>query len=241
MRFRLLITAALLVVAVSLVAQATIEWKSKYRKPYDDLMGNIVFGTSLPYQDDDNFKGVATEFTWGRFDHLEARAFFPQSYGELKTALLKQCVDRGVFVNPYVYSAGWDVWIDTMKDGKVGDQLAYAGARVDPPDDDWDGYLYWMYDADEGGEVYKVPGKSYPEGIKDNETVFPDVCLLKPGKYHIEVQFYMQLKGETGGGTWTQGSSGSWTFFPSEGYVNVAIAKGEFTFAVPEESAEPES
>jgi len=55
------------------------------------------------------------------------------------------------------------------------------------------------------------------------------------------VQFYMQLKGETGGGTWTQGSSGSWTFFPNEGYVNVAIAKGEFTFAVPEESAEPES
>jgi hypothetical protein len=233
MKLRIVIGVLLVLLALSLAASATITWKSKYRKPYDDLMGNIVFGTALPYGEDENFAGVGTDFTWGKFDHLEARAFFPQGYGELKTALLQQSVDRGVFVNPYVYSTGFDVWIDTMKDGKVGDQLAYAGARVDTPDNDWDGYLYWMYDADEGGEVYKVPGKSYPDGIKDSDTVFPDVCLLKPGKYHVEVQFYLQIKGETGGGEWTQGSSGNWTFNPTEGYVNVAVSKGEFTFVVP--------
>jgi len=234
MKLRFVLAAVLMLLLLALSAAAEITWKSKYRQPYDDLMGNIVFGTALPYGEDANFKGVGTEFTWGKFTHLEARAFFPQSYGELKAALLKQCVERGVFANPYVYSTGWDVWIDTVgADGKVGDQLAYAGARVEPPDSDWDGYLYWMYDADEGGEVYKVPGKSYPEGIKDSETVFPDVCLLKPGKYHLEVQFYLQIKGETGGGTWTQGSSGNWTFNPTEGYVNVAVAKGECFLTVP--------
>jgi len=34
-------------------------------------------------------------------------------------------------------------------------------------------------------------------------------------------------------GEWSQGSSGNWTFNPTEGYVNVAVSKGEFTLTVP--------
>ena len=102
-----------------------------------------------------------------------------------------------------------------------------------PPDPDWDQALCWLYDEEEECDIYKIPGKSYPEGV---ENPFPDVCLLKPGKYHIQMQFYVQVKGDTGEGDWSYSESGggTWTFNPSDGFVDVGIAGGEFYLIVPD-------
>jgi len=103
------------------------------------------------------------------------------------------------------------------------------------PDNDWDQVLCWVYDeTDKAGiDILKVPFKSYADDV---EFPFPDIPLKNPGKYRIYMQFYVKMKGDTGGGEWSHSESGggTWTFDPSEGQVSVAIAKGEFTFIVPE-------
>lgn len=149
---------------------------------------------------------------------------------DIKNRLLKEVVQKGIFTNPYISSHGWEMWIDEMKGDIVGEQLAYAGSKIEDIENDDDQLSCWIYDEKEGSDFFKVPGKSYPSGV---ELPFPDIFKNKPGKYHIQIQFYVQVKGNTGGGTWSQGSSGRWSFNPSEGYVNVGISGGKFTIVVP--------
>jgi hypothetical protein len=219
----------LLAIAVELDAQCTVKNPSKYRGK-DKQFGNIIFGTSLPYQKESEFKGISNVFTWGEFDHLEGRAYFPCMFGQVCENLKKEVVKKGIFTSPYISSQGWDLWIDEMNGDKVGEQLAYAGSKLNDMNADADQMLCWVYDKTQEYDIYKVPGKSYPDGVVNP---FPDVCLLKPGKYHIQLQFYVQIKGNKGGGSWSYSEgSGKWNFNPAEGYVNVGISGGEFTLTV---------
>ncbi|MBI5325635.1 MAG: hypothetical protein HZB41_10265 [Ignavibacteriae bacterium] len=219
----------LIAFAIELNAQCTILNPSKYRGK-DKKIGNIIFGTSLPYQRENDFKGISNVFTWGDFEHLEARAYFPCVFGEMCRKLKDEVVSKGFLSSPYISSQGWELWIDEMKGDKVGEQLSYAGGKIDNMDLEDDQLLSFLYDKTEGPDFFKVSTHTYPAGV---EYPFPDVCLLKPGKYHIQVQFYVQIKGSKGGGNWSYSEgTGTWNFNPAEGYINVAISGGEFTFIV---------
>src|SRR3990172_5779207 len=88
--------------------------ESNFRDTSDPLQGNMIFGFSLPFGEEDRFNGIGTTFTWGTFDHLECRCYFPRQVKNIVADLLEQVTDKGVFTNPYVYSSGFEVWIDAM-------------------------------------------------------------------------------------------------------------------------------
>ncbi|TAL69887.1 MAG: hypothetical protein EPN82_04525 [Bacteroidetes bacterium] len=225
----ILTTVIIIAFAIELDAQCTIINQSKYRAK-DKKFGNIIFGTSLPYQKESEFKGISNVFTWGEFEHLEARAYFPCLFGQVCKNLMSEVVSKGYLTAPYIYSQGWELWIDEIKGDKVGEQLSYAGGKIDNLESDKDQLLAYLYDKENGPDFFKVSTHSYPAGI---EYPFPDVCLLKPGKYHVQVQFYVQVKGNKGGGSWSfSEGAGTWSFNPAEGYINVGISGGEFTFIV---------
>ena len=227
--YLILTSVIMIAIAVELNAQCTILNPSKYRGK-DKKIGNIIFGTSLPYQNENEFKGISNVFTWGEFEHLEARAYFPCLFGQVCKNLKDEVVSKGFLTAPYISSQGWELWIDEMKGDKVGEQLSYAGSKLEDMDLESDQMLCWVYDKTQEYDIYKVPGTSYPDGI---EYPFPEVCLLKPGTYHIQLQFYVQIKGNKGGGSWSYSEgAGTWTFNPAEGYINVAISGGEFNFVV---------
>lgn len=231
--FRAFALAALIAAILLLPYAASGIPASKYRDTSDPMFGKIIFGTSLPYGEEDKFAGVGTSFTWGQFNHLEARCYFPRTFGEVTADLLDEVTAKGIFIRPYVYSNGWELWIDKMDGDKVGEQIAYAGTKIEDIEGSDDQLMCWLWDEDDGSDIYRVPGKSYPDGVGD--FPFPEACLLKPGKYHVQVQYYVQVKGETGGGDWKYSGSGggTWAFFPAEGFINVGIAGGEFTLTVP--------
>jgi len=216
---------------VAVVAYGDV-WESEYRDTSDPFFGTIIFGTSLPYHEENNFENVGNEFTWGEFDHLEGRVFFPRIIGEMADDLLDQVEQKSIFRDAYVYSDGWELWIDEMQGDSIGEQLSYGGLQIIDTDYEDDQSLLWLWDDYEGSDIARVPGKAYPDGV---EYPFPDVCLEKSGRYHIQVQYYVQIKGETGDGKWeySESEGGKWTFNPSEGFINVGIAGGEFVLEVP--------
>ena len=231
MNYRRFLLAAL-IITVALASYGDEIWQSEYRDTSDPLFGAIIFGTSLPYHEEEFFEDVGDEFTWGDFNHLEGRVFFPRMFGEIVDDLLDEVERKGLFTNPYMYSNGWELWVDEMLGNQIGEQLSYAGLQIIDTAYEDDQLLVWLWDDYEGSDIKKVYNKSYPDGVEDP---FPEVCLQNPGTYHIQVQYYVQLKGNTGDGKWefSESEGGKWTFNPSEGFINVAIAGGEFIFTVP--------
>ena len=231
MNYRRILFAAIFV-SVVFASYSNDIWQSDYRDTTDPFFGNVVFGISLPYHDEDYFEGVGNHFTWDEFSHLEGRVFFPRMFGEIVDDLLDQVECKGLFTDPYMYSNGWELWIDEMHEDQIGEQLSYAGLRIIDTAYEDDQLLLWLWDDDEGSDIERIYNKSYPEGVEDP---FPDVCLQESGEYHIQVQYYVQLKGNTGDGKWdySESEGGKWTFNASEGFINVAIAGGEFILIVP--------
>ncbi|MCX7737144.1 MAG: hypothetical protein N2319_10570 [Candidatus Kapabacteria bacterium] len=88
---------------IDLSSKCDVKNKSKYLGK-DEQFGEMIFDTSLPFGEENKFKGIAKTFTWGEFDHLEGRAYFPCKFVDIKNRLLNEVVQKGIFTNPYINS-----------------------------------------------------------------------------------------------------------------------------------------
>lgn len=231
-----LLALALAALAFSTVAAAKIVAPSKYRDTSDPFLGNMIFGERLPFNKEAEWKGLATEFTWGEFDHLECRIFFPRTIGEIQQDLLDQVSAKGILYNPYVKYNFLEMWIDPVgPDGKPGKPIAYGLCRFETRHPQWDQQLVWIYDSEDREDGCELDAKPGTTGYDpEKPKPFPDAFVGKPGKYRCFFQYCVKIKGETGSGSWSYDEWGeSWDYSPEEGYLDKMIARGEFYITVP--------
>lgn len=238
MKFKIFLYAVLALLTLSLVASAKIVAPSKYRDTSDPFLGNMVFGYDLPFGKEAEWKGLATEFTWGKFDHLDCRVFFPRTRGEIYEDLVKQIEEKGILINARVDHTVLEMWIDPVgADGKPGKAIAYGRAAFKYGNLDYDQQLIYIYDAYDREDGCELDAKSGTTGYDEEKPKpFPDAIVGKPGKYRCFFQYNVYIKGETGGGSWDYDSGGEdWEWDPEGGYMEKMIAKGEFFITVPGE------